>query len=393
MPLLLALLSAPSALAGWTYFDEEGTCTYRSPDHHIAERHQRDYRRSEDLAEVEASARGVAQDRLVQRVCAGLSPSQCDAARRLIGVDVELDLERRRVCAVAMVSVQVIRDPGGRERHRAALKALAASIAQELDGATVGQLAVQLHSGCSAGRSGAELSAELLASLRQQGVRITRGGEGDQLVAELTLNGEQVAVEVWRHTPSAAATLVGTASLSPAWLGLNPLELEACRGIDGMGLRAGARPGGGGLLLDFTLSSADPLCAGEQVVARFRPSSPAEVQLWTVGRSGEAWLAWTSASAVKGPLDRSATLTLQANYVPALGQEVLLLLAAPSGTRLPSAQPGCRVRSLSDLEIDPDLAISTTPFSVLEPGLGRCTAHHQGGGTDWSAYQSAPLCK
>ena len=67
-----------------------------------------------------------------------------------------------------------------------------------------------------------------------------------------------------------------------------------------------------------------------------------------------------------GGLERRATLDLEAAHVPRLGEEMLLVIAAPPGSTMPSGQPGCQRGSLTQSDVPTDAALMTVPFSVLE---------------------------
>ena len=77
--------------------------------------------------------------------------------------------------------------------------------------------------------------------------------------------------------------------------------------------------------------------------------------------------------------------------IPPLGEEQLLVVAAPQGVLLPPARAGCRVASLASLS--DKAALAAAPFTVLPPGRGRCPAAPGGPTVSWADYQSAPACR
>ena len=387
--LLLALLLQPAFGSGWVAVDAAGQCQPTHPARHRIEVVRDSFGRREDLAGVEDAARARARDALRQSACAGRSPAQCDAILAQVGIDVAVDLDRRVVCAAALVSSAVVADPDQQQAHAAAVQQAAARLAGVLKGAPVGLVDAQWASGCGAGDAGARLSAGLRAGLSAAGATVTEGS-GDRVVARFS-PGDPVTVELWRYPSGGSGALVTTTQLSADWLGLYGGAGDQCHNSGGLGLDGGQRPGAGGLTVALDLPIDGALCPGEQVEAALRPSSAAQVQVWSVGRTGEAWLTWSSAESAGGPLDRRASLTLEAAHVPALGEEQLLVVAAPPGVSLPPGQAGCRVSSLSALSDRTALAVA--PFTVLPAGRGRCPAAADGPAVSWADYQSAPPCK
>ena len=384
-----ALGVGAAAAAGWVSVDPAtGQCVAQHPPQHRYHAVQDTFTRREDLAAVEAALKKRARDELKESVCANRSPKQCAEIMKASGVQVAVDPARRIVCGAALVASDVVADPDGSARHEAALREAGARLAAALNGAPLGALEARWATGCGAGGPGARLTALIRDGVLSKGGKVT-AGEGDRAVALLT-PGEPMSVELWRYPAGKGASeLVATAQVAPGWLGVLGAAGDQCHGAGGLGAKGGQRGGAGGLRVELALSGAEGLCTGEAASAVLRPSGAAAVQLWSVGRTGEAWLTWTSAG-LGGAIDRRVTLDLEASYVPALGEEQLVVLAAPSFAQLPSGAPGCRLPALPPPGAD--VAVATAPFAVLPPGVDRCPVDAPAG-PSWAEWQAAPVCR
>lgn len=390
VPLLL-VWSAAGHAAGWVDVTADGQCAPTHPPRHRIEVVRDSFKRREDLAAVEDAVRARARTAMQASTCADRTPAQCEAIQAQVAIDVAVDHELRVVCAAALVSSGVVADPDGQQVHEARVRQAAARVAAGLGEAAVGVVDVQWSTGCGTGPAGATLAATLRAGLISAQARVT-DGTGDRVVAKLS-PGDPVTVELWHYGAGRTGTLVTTTQLAADWLGLYGSVGDQCHEGRIAGLEAGRRTGAGGLTVSLDLPIDGALCPGERVEATVRPSSAADVQLWSVGRTGEAWLTWSSSEdpQVAGPLDRKATLELEAGYLPALGEERLLVVAAPPGVRLPPATPGCRMSSLGDLPHA--AALVAVPFTVAPAGRERCSAEEGGSSVSWDDYQSAPECR
>jgi hypothetical protein len=385
LPLLLA---SSAGAEGWVKVGDAGECVATHPPQHRVEVVRDQFAKRDDLAAVEDAVRARAREALRQSVCSGRSAVQCDAIQAQTGIDVAVDLERRVVCAAALVSAGAVADPDGEQVHAAKVRTVAAELAQAMSGAPVGVVDVQWASGCGAGDAGGKLAAALRAGLAAAGGIVTDGA-GDRVVAKLA-PGDPVTVELWRYTGGGGA-LVASVQLAADWLGLFGSAGGQCHDVRYVGLEAGQRAGVGGLKASINFPSNGALCPGEQIEAVVRVSSSAQVQVWSVGRTGEAWLTWSSAESTGGLLDRRASLTLEAAHVPALGEEQLLVVAAPPSVPLAPLRSGCRVSTLAPFS--DQVALASAPFIVLPPGRGRCPAGTDRPAVSWADYQSAPACK
>jgi hypothetical protein len=394
MAVFLLLLS--SAWAGWVQVDASGHCVVQHPDQHRMETVADSFRRREDLAAVEEAARARALSALFSSVCAGQGPADCDAIRKRVGVEVAVDLERRLICASALVPAEIVEDPGGRLKYDAALDELSARAAESLAGRPVGAVVARLSTGCGAGDAGVALASSVRAGLANRGVPVVQG-EGDRLSLVVTPIADMANVELWRRPSAGGAEVqVGAARVATSWLGLTYSHGGECRGDSKLGIgRSGTAPGSGGLTVAGTLATEGALCAGERTSLSIRSSAPARVQVWSVGRSGDAWLTWDSATEAAvgaGGLDRRASLELEAEYVPALGEETLLVVAWPLGERALPGGPGCRRMSLGAADLPASAARLALPFTVTPPGEGRCPTAAEDRAV-YQSYQSAPLCR
>ncbi len=286
--LVTSLFLAP-ALAGWVEV-RSGRCETDHPDDHRLQLAQDSWDRRSGLGEVEAAVKARATDELLRGVCAGRDEAVCAQIRQRVGVESAVDLDARIVCAAAVVASEVVEDPAGLERYQQAVDALAARLdAHDSDAVWVAP--ARWASGCGAGDTGARLAADLRGSLAARGVEVREAAD-TRLVLVLT-PGPRVGLEV-RRVQADGATVVGSTSLSRAWLGLHDLDTERCVGDERLGLADGEREGAGGLSISLVLDGPSELCPGQRSKARVEPSRPAYVQVWSVGRSGHAWLAWSS---------------------------------------------------------------------------------------------------
>jgi hypothetical protein len=386
-----ALVVGAAAAGGWMSIGPDGACDVQHPPRHRVESARDTFARREDLSTVEEATRARALQALLGAACADRTGPDCAAVRGAAGTDVAVDLDRRLVCAAALVAAEVVDDPSGATDHEAEVRRAAGALALALDGAPVGLLDVRWSTGCGAGEAGDRLAALLRRELLGAGVALT-DGDGERVLAQIA-PGDPATVELWRHRPGQAGRLAATARLSAGWLRLLGATGDQCHGDAPLGLQADARPGARGLRVELEAPVGGGLCPGEQIDARLRPSAPAVVQVWSVGRTGEAWLTWSSAadpSLDGGVVDRSATLRLEGAHLPALGEERLVVIAGAPGARLLPGSEGCRSPRLPALPAE--AAVATAPFTVLPPGRGRCPALAPAA-PDWSVWQSAPPCR
>lgn len=378
-------LSIP-AWAGWIAVGPDGQCAPTHPPRHRIEVVSDTFKKKDDIAALEDGLRARALDALLAKACAGRSTAECAAIRARTGLDLALDLEKRVACAAALVASDVVDDPTGEAAQKRALTTLARQTATKLDGKAVGEVRATWATGCSAGPAGARLSSLLRAALTDQGVAIH---SGQQIMLEARLApGDPVVVELWLSSADAPwGELVASTPLSAAWLGVHGGTADRCAGTDALGLTGGNRAGADSLGLVLHVTATEPLCPGEATRAVIRPSRAAQVQLWSVARSGEAWLAWTSPE----PISSRVSLELEAAYIPAMGEELLVAVAVPPDATLPTGRPGCRVGSLQG--IPATAAVAAQPLSILPPGRERCTAVASvDASAAWREFQAAPAC-
>ncbi len=387
--MLAVLWVGAAAAAGWVSVDPAtGQCATTHPPRHRLEVVTDTFTKKDDLGAAEASLRMRAVKALLDGAAAGRSQAEREAIRAATGVQVAVDLERRVLCAAALVASEVVADPSGAQAHESAVSAAARELARALVGAPLGALDVRWASGCGAGGPGARLRALLLEGVVAAGGRVVEG-EGDRAQAVLS-PGDPTAIELWRYPRSGGpGELVATAKVSPGWLGLFGAAGDQCHSAVGLVGEGGQRPAAGGLRVALELDVGAGLCVGERIAASLRPSAPAAVQLWSVSRSGEAWLTWSSASD-GGPTDRRVRLDLEAAYVPALGEEQLVALAAADVGALPAGAVGCRLQSLPAPTAA--VAVAAAPFTVHPPGTERCPAVAPAG-PSWAEWQGAPACR
>ncbi len=393
--LLSAAIAAEPASTSWVYIDPDtGACAKNHPPLQRIEVAQQKFQRRDDIGALEEQTKTAAVEALLRLVAAGRTQEQEAALRRAIGVEAVIDHDRKLICAGAIVDQSIVGDPTNHQQHTRAVARLADQIAAALgDDTVIGAVMVRWSTGCSAAVAGEHLAAAVRARLVQRGLRVTKGA-GAPIRLELAAGPGDVHVSGWTVQGN-TATQVGSATLSRGWLGLHADEGAGCRGTGALGIKEGSRAGADGRTVDVTLDTFGPLCNGERTSATLRPSEPSRVQVWSVGIGGEAWMTWDSAALPElrgGALDRRATLDLEAAHVPRLGEEMLLVIAAPPGSTMPSGQPGCQRGSLTQSDVPTDAALMTVPFSVLPTGRGECSAV-AAPSVSWADYQAAAACQ
>jgi hypothetical protein len=371
--------------SGWVQVDAAtGRCAPTHPPRHRVFPVSDTFAKREDVAQVEAALRQQAMTNLEATTCSGRTPAQCDRIKAAAGMQVVIDLDRRLACGAALVAVEVVDDPDGLAAQEAEL----ARAARALRTATpsISGLEARWSSGCGAGPAGERVAALLRQGFIGAGGQVS-AGQGDRVIAQLS-PGDPTAVELWRYAAGGPGELVASARVSRAWLGVIDSPPDACHGSPAPGPNGGWRDGQNGLRVQLHMPTTAGLCAGERLSAEIRPSGPAAVQLWSVGRTGEAWLTWSSSTT--GVVERSATIELEAAFVPALGEEQLVVLAAARAQDLPRGAEGCRLPRLPTPPAS--VAVASAPFTVLPPGVARCSALPPTGPT-WAEWQAAPLCE
>lgn len=385
----MVVLGLP-AWASWIGVGEDGQCTPTHPPRHRIEVVRDSFKKKDDVGSLEDSLRQRATDAMLSKVCAERNGAQCAVIRSHMGLDVAIDLEQRVGCAAALVASDVVDDPGGESGEKQALAGAAAKLATQIGTGTVGRVTTTWASGCGAGSAASRLNALLRAELVGRGITVREGGTAQ---VELRLvPGERVLVEMWLLTESnPQGVLAAGTTLSASWLGLYGSTDDQCAGHDAIGLSGASQEGSNGLDVSLNLSTADPLCHGDRTKAVIRPSSESVIQVWSVAKSGEAWLVWTSAATDSKTLSSRVTLDLEASYLPAMGEELLVAIAARAEADLPAGQPGCRIDSLRGLS--PEIAVRSVPLAIWPPGRAHCATNLPiEPAAVWREFQLAPAC-
>ena len=381
----------------WVRVGEDGSCETKSQTGYRVEVGADTVKRRDDLAGAIDALKKQTEDALVDRACSGAPKATCDAIRRRVGFDSVHDPKSKKVCVAAMVSAKVLNDPSG---HAAAAKTLAGAAAQARASAGERPVAVTLprwSTQCGTGGAGGKLRQALEKGFVQAGATVQRPGPGVVLIEPVIAPGDPVELTLWATVePGQPSGVVATASVSAAWLGVLGQAGQGCSSTEALRLGAdGRRVGADGLDLRWQAGMDRALCPGERVEARLGTSRPARVQVLSLARTGEAWLGYVP-SGGRGVLERSTSLTLEAAYVPDLGQELMIAVAVPadSDALLPAGRGGvgCRIEAFDPKSVPDDAAVAVFSFDVLPPGREACEISEPDAKSAVWEYRAAPPC-
>ncbi len=371
-PLLLS--GVATANPDWVRVGAKGNCVKNHPPGHRLEVVQEQIGRGDTVAAAEDRARARAHGALKLSACANLTETACQAVMQRSAMNVAINRNLGVICAAVLVPSDAVADPLGYRAQDDRIAHLAKQTAVALAGREVRAVEVRTAAGCSLGDSGARLAAIVRANLASHGTRIQEGAETNVTVE--VSPGEPVSIEAWLAGVSTPRALVGSTEVSAGWIGVPVGVLNNCAGDSALGVTGGARAGTTGAQVELTLNREGALCQGDPVVrAVVRPTRAQAVQVWSVPKSGEAWLLWSSAHAPGDPsAHQRVVLELEPVYASAAGEETLVALAAPQADQLPKGQVGCRANRLNASGLPSSVAIATVPFRVEAPGVGRCRA-------------------
>ncbi len=326
----------------------------------------------------------IARERLLRNVCAGLTEMTCASVQRHV-TTWEEQFERRQAC----VSVAIPREHVDLLRTQARdldgrLAALAGEVAaQRAD--LVRHEAPQWASGCSAGVLGTAIRTELDGFLGRSGVRICRDGVGeggvagepsrcvdaDRLQLVLSPRDDGVKLMAYMHTPGVAGEVALPGPRFPLDLfALQSGEAGDCVADHTLQLQRGARAGDEQLQVWVDLPRGDNVFEeGAEIEPIVRVNRPARVRVFSVTRSGEAFLIWpypgipdvvdAEGSVGKGFVIRD----------PVAGDESLVAIAVPAGESFGPAEGWlgyCRVeQSFSEGVYPAGAAVGRATYTVV----------------------------
>lgn len=284
------------------------------------------------IAGAQRDARGKALDAL----CAGKSEARCAVIRRHVE-EWKTAFHHPisgRACAHVGVARQWIDD------DRADLSALLDGLRDlaERVVTAVGPRPVVLApvrwsvSGCDAGEVGVALHAELHDALARAGRPVVAPGTraAATVRASVDLVGAEVVLRVLVDGIDAGALPIE---------GLRfPADLYAVDGAGGdcrldrqLGLDGGQRAGAGGLRVWVDDGVEGTVCDGESGEPVVTVSAPSRVKVWSVDRTGSAWLVWPPPGH-DGAVEHTLALgRVTWHPPPAGGEERLLAVAVPKG--------------------------------------------------------------
>jgi len=289
-----------------------------------------------DPAEALNEALRNARKQAIDGLCAGKSEARCAVIlRHLEGWKEPFhNPVTSRACAHIGVNRKWIDDDKG---DQAALVAnigkLAAAIAQQ-GKLIVLQPPLWAKSGCNAGDVGSSIIAELRNALAKSGsIRLARPGASGAKAVQLTL--DPTSSEVILTASVTEAVVQGEVPLSGFSFANDLFVLDGsrgdCRFDSELGLVDGMRTGDNGGRVWLDLGETALFCEGDRVVPRVHVDKPSQVKIYSVSRSGKAYLIWPR-KGQDGAVDNVKELdSLDLTLTPDGADEKLIAIAMPAG--------------------------------------------------------------
>jgi hypothetical protein len=291
-----------------------------------------------------AGAREEAFDRLINKVCSGLSPARCDGIRRSVrpwstagGVGEHYDKKRGGwACAVeAVPQAELTRMAAEAAALDRGISAMAAEVAKAEVALLRHEAPIWDGNGCGAGVVGEYLRQQFNGSLK--GVQVDLDGQTNSTATrfQMRLAGSSSDVKVvgYKRRPNDP----GWETIDGPTFALDLFGIETkdevvdCRSDAALDLVGGERMGDGGLLVWLELPEGrNTFCEGESLAPVVRVNRPARVQVYSVLRDGAAHLVWPFEG--NGLVDGAEELfdgELLADE--AAGDESLVAVAVPQG--------------------------------------------------------------
>jgi hypothetical protein len=339
-----------------------------------------------NAGEALAAARENAVEELKKAVCVGVSELRCAAVLRHVKPWREGYHDPAGGWACASVSVDR-QELASLERDAAVfetqLRQLASTVAERVGKTPVQIKAPTWASGCSSGQVGQAISANLFNQLGAfPELRLVpsedRADKAHRVVMEIAPGARTAAL-------AARLQRAGESTFSPLPGFDFPLDLFVidanergdCRSDNQLGLAQGQRLGAGGLRVDVEIPGVDgEACEGQQVEPIVRVNRPADLQVYSVAKTGRSLLVWPPPG-MSGRVQSQLSLgTMTAVAQPATGDERLLVVALPAGakwTKTSGWHGFCEVPGGVGPEFYPsDAAVGTATFTVYRAGTDGC---------------------
>jgi hypothetical protein len=332
------------------------------------------------------AARENAVADLKAAVCAGVSDLRCAAVLRHVKPWKEGHFNPATGSACASVSVaQAELDTLARDAavFETQLRTLAATIAERVKTTPVQIQAATWASGCSAGTVGQTVTASLFNQLAAfPDLRLVpsedRADKAHKIAIDLAPGSRAVAL-------SARLQRAGESTFSPLPGFEFPLDLfvvdagevGACRSDAQLGLAQGQRLGAGGLRVDVEVPGVvGEACEGDQVEPIVRVNRAADLQVYSVAKTGRSLLVWPPPG-MSGRVESTLSLgTMTAVAQPETGDERLVVVALPPGAKWGRTQGWhgfCEVEGGIGAGFYPeDAAVGTATFTVYRAGTEGC---------------------
>jgi hypothetical protein len=366
-------LCAFDRIPGWDYMVEWGHGT-------------------EDEAKREASL--MAEDRLIEKVGAGLNRVRQDGIRGQVQQYIlEYDAASQTGCAVAAI------DSGARAKLDAqadgleqGLSALATTIAQKTPPLlAIGDIA--WDTGCGAGEVGGYLRTSLTYHLGGRGgIRIDDSDDPSDQASVLRLKLAEVAGQIRAtallSTPGVeGAESLGGLDFTAALFGLEPTSGSCCATDDQLGLAGGGQTGIGGLTVEFVLlGGQDVYCEGNEIEPVIAVNRPAKVQIFNVQKDGMAQLIWPLPGQEGVISDRVSMGVVALIASSEREDERLVAVAVPEASRFGRSEDWWAYCELPDTfgshYFPPGAAVDTVTFTVVPQGRRGCPTQDVSGVKD-----------
>jgi len=339
-----------------------------------------------NAGEALAAARDRATDQLKEAVCTGVSELRCAAVLRHVKPWREGHFDPAGGWACASVSI-AREELASLERDSAVfeteLRKLAAAVAERTGRSPLQIKSPTWASGCSSGGVGHAISAALfnqLAAFPDLRLIAPEARADRANLVQMELAPGTAGVEL-----SAKLVRAGESTFSPLpgfrfpldLFEINANEVGDCRSDRQLGLAQGERLGAGGLRVTVEVPGVDgEACEGDEVEPIVRVSRPADLQIYSVAKTGRSLLVWPPPG-LSGQVTGSLSLgTMTAIAQPDTGDERLVAVALPRGAKWGKTQGWhgfCEVAGGIGPEFYPeDAAVGTATFIVYRGGTEGC---------------------
>ena len=356
-------------------------------------------------------AREDAHSKLLNQLTGEYSQMRRAAVEQRIVPWLEGEYEGRTACAAVAISSEYIDSFANDARQlEEDLTQLAGRITQRVPGQLL-QISPPIwkQSGCVA-----DVGGYIVGNLRnsiaanREGVTLVTPGESsvDAIVLRTALapGPSGVVLEVGVREPGSPGEVPIEGVRFPLDLLNVAVEDEGqCFSEDAIGLTAGEKLGVDGLRVWVELDTLDGnLCEGERRSPHIRVNQAALVKLYSVDRSGNAWLIWPPPGAPDTEVRDALELPeMRVLSMPELGDERLVAVATPVGApgHLSRSAPWsgfCQAGTLGPGIYGSGVAIGSKTYTVLPAGTQGCPwddSLEQEVAATRRALSGAPVCR